>query len=181
MQARNESEVARYFNNILKNTVDYMVQKIWNENREIVRQIVYEAYQPTTYNRTGEFQNAWSTEVSSNGSGHVKGTFFYDPDKLTVGWPATDPESPQYGQHASAIDNVAMTTYLADVIYEGLAATGGGAFGHGVKDGAWAQKRDAWSALLKKVGKQRISDLFVEGMNKQGFDVRKHKIAIGVF
>ena len=49
----------------MKNVVDYVVQKIWNDNRELIRQIIYERYQPEVYERTGEFKEAWDTDVKT--------------------------------------------------------------------------------------------------------------------
>ena len=156
----------------LKNTVDYIVQKIWNENRELVRVIVYEAYQPEQYERTGEFQEAWATDVKSKGN-YVEGEFKYDPRLLTV-----DGE-----HHGSIIDGQPMTTYLADVIYDGLSGaiyqSGYAKNSPAFKGQAWTRKRDVWDALLKRVGRKKIKQLFEEGMRRQGITVKSHNVAIG--
>ena len=49
----------------LKNVVDYVVQKLWEENRDLVQKIVYDGYQPEEYERTNEFKEAWNTEVKT--------------------------------------------------------------------------------------------------------------------
>lgn len=169
--AKNDLEVYKMLTPQLKIVVDYIVQKIWNENRELVRLIVYEAYKPKKYNRTGEFKEAWDTDVDANElTGKVEGEFYFEPSELTPGWPSTDPEDPQYGQHASAIDNFAMTDGLAEVIYEGLA---GPAFGYGTQSGKWASKRDAWTKLVKKVGKTNMDKWVAQGMKRAGLKLRK--------
>lgn len=66
--ARNNQEVERMIMPALTKAIDYVVQKIWNDNREIVRQVVYEAYQPNMYNRTNEFKEAWETETKTVGN-----------------------------------------------------------------------------------------------------------------
>ena len=168
-QARNDSQLKRMFVPKIREAVDLLVQKIWNENRELVRKIVYESYSPTKYNRTGEFKEAWDTDTTQNlFTGKVQGSFFYDPEKLTPG--DNDPESPRYGQHVSAIDRMLMTTYLAEVIYQGKS---GPAFGHGVHTGAWADKRDAWSALDKWLSNSTFRKIFEEGMTKAGIPWKK--------
>ena len=43
----------------LKNVVDYVVQKLWEENRDLIQKIVYDGYQPEEYERTYEFKEAW--------------------------------------------------------------------------------------------------------------------------
>lgn len=172
---RNEADLQRAVMPALEKAVDYVVQKIWNENRELVRVIVYEAYQPSTYERTGEFKEAWETEAKTNGN-VAHGEFKYAPDKMNVGWPSTEYGSPQYGRHASALDNFDARPYLAEIIYEGCA---GPAFGHGVQNGAWAHKRNVWKELNKKLGKNRIKQLFEEGMRRQGITFSRHRAAIG--
>lgn len=159
----------------LEKAVDYVVQKIWNENRNLIRTIVYEAYQPSTYERTGEFKEAWETDAKTNGN-VARGEFRYAPDKMSVGWPSTEYGLPQYGRHASAIDNFDARPYLAEIIYESCA---GPAFGHGTRDGAWTTRRDVWTTLNKKLGKNRIRQLFEEGMARQGIVFNRHKAGIG--
>lgn len=157
---------------VLKNTVDYIVQKIWNENRELIRLIVYEAYQPEQYDRTGEFKEAWATDVKTKGN-YVEGEFKYDPRLLTV-----DGE-----HHSSIIDGQPMTTYLAEVIYEGLSGaiyqSGYARNSSAFRGEPWAKKRDVWDALLKRMGKKKIKQLFEEGIAKQGVNVKRHNVAIG--
>ena len=164
----NSNELQSIFLPKLKDAVDYVVQKIWNENRELIRVLVYESYNPTRYNRTGEFKEAWNTKTDIIGN-HIEGEFYYDWEKLTPG--DDDPESPRYGQHVSAIDRFLMTEYLAEVIYQGLA---GPAFGHGVRFGKWTEKRDAWSALDKWLTNTQFRKIFEEGMNKAGIPWKRN-------
>lgn len=172
--AKNDSELYRAIMPSFEKAVDYVVQKIWNENREIVRTVVYEVYQPEIYDRTGEFKEAWGTDTSTTVN-VVHGEFKYMPEKMRVGFPSNEYGTSQYGRHASAIDNFDARPYLAEIIYEGCA---GPAFGHGVYNGAWAKKRDAWTTLNKKIGANYIAKLFEEGMSRQGINFHRHRIAI---
>lgn len=167
VQIKNEAQLMNIFVPKLKEAVDYVVQKIWNENRELIRIIVYESYQPSRYNRTGEFKEAWNTKVNAKGR-HIEGEFYYDWGKLTPG--DDDPESPRYGQHVSGIDRFLMTEYLADVIYQGLA---GPAFGHGIHSGPWTEKRDVWATLDKWLSNSTFRRIFEEGMTKAGIPWKK--------
>ena len=171
MQARNDAEVEAMLMPFVKNAVDYVVQKIWNENRELVRKLVYDAYQPEEYERTGEFQEAWDTDVKSK-QNVVEGQFNYDPRLLTV-----DGE-----HHGSIIDGQPMTTYLAEIIYEGMS---GAIYQSGYakdtprfKGEAWTKKRNVWKALLKWLGKRKLAQLFEEGMRLQGLEFKRHNIGI---
>ena len=61
--ARSEAELYQMLAGPLQKATDYVVQKIWNENREIVRVVVYEAYHPKAYNRSGEFKRLGIIQV----------------------------------------------------------------------------------------------------------------------
>lgn len=170
MKVTNDEQLKRLIIPKIREAVDLLVQKIWNENRELVRKIVYEAYDPVRYNRTGEFKEAWGTDATQSiSSGKVQGSFYYDPDKLTPG--DNDPESPRYGQHVSAINSTLMATYLAEIIYQGKA---GPAFGHGVESGVWHSKRDVWEQLEKEVGRRKLKLWMKECFEKVGLPVHAY-------
>ena len=169
LQARNNLELEKFFMPKIKEAVDLLVQKIWNKNREIIRLVVYEVYNPNVYNRTYEFKEAWETNTEDVSNNKVEGSFFYAPDKLIPG--DNNPNSPRYGQHVSAIDRFLMTEYLAEVIYQGLS---GPAFGHGVETGAWHKKRDAWNKLEQEVGRETLKKWMKECFNSVGLNVQVH-------
>lgn len=170
-QARNEAQVRAMLMPELKKAVDYVVQKIWNENRDLVRKIVYDAYQPEEYNRTGQFKEAWDnrTEITGN---IVTGEFYYDLDKLET-----------YGNHhASVIDGQPIDEYLADVIYEGLS---GAIYQEGYaknsarfKGQAWTRKRNVWNALIKSIKVNKMRKWFEDGLKQQGITYARHKSPI---
>lgn len=157
-QIRNQMELQLFIVPKIREVVDYVVQKIWNENRELIRVLVYESYEPSMYERTGEFKESWDTETTTSGN-KVSGIFKYMPDKLTV--------NREKWQHGSSYISegqeyeTTMTTYLADVIYQGLA---GPMFGQG----PWTKKRNAWSALDKWLSNTQFRSIFEEGMTKAG-------------
>ena len=159
----------------LKNVVDYVVQKLWEENRDLVQKIVYDGYQPEEYERTYEFKEAWNTEVKTLNN-FVQGEFKYDSRLLTV-----DTDN---GQHSSLVDGTPMTEYLAEVIYDGLSGAiyepGYAKNSSRFKGEAWANKRDVWSALLKWFNKTKLRQLFEEGMRQQRMNFIRHNVAIKV-
>lgn len=175
MAIRNEVELQSIFIPKLKDAVDYVVQKIWNENRSLIEQLVYEAQGQGYYNsasaytvnpsidkeykRTGEFKEAWDTNVKTMGK-YVEGEFKYDPRKMTV--------NPALGQHASVVTGDSSTAYLADIIYQGLA---GYIFGKGY----WTKKRNAWSALDKWLTNTQFRKIFEEGMTYAGIPWKGNK------
>ena len=159
----------------LKNVVDYVVQKLWEENRDLVQKIVYDGYQPEEYERTNEFKEAWNTDVKTLNS-FIQGEFKYDSRLLTV-----DADN---GQHSSLVDGAPMTEYLAEVIYDGLSGAiyepGYAKNSSRFKGQPWANKRDVWSALLKWFNKTKLRQLFEEGMRQQGVNFIRHNVAIKV-
>lgn len=163
-QVRNNQELEKMLMPSLEKAIDYVVQKIWNDNRELIRQIVYEGYEPEVYDRTGEFQNAWDTDVKRKGN-FVQGIMKYNPKELTVDY--------SKWQHGSDYLKQPMTTYLAEVIYQGLS---GKLFG----DGPWTKKRDVWAALNKQIGIRKIKQYFEEGMRQNGLSFRGHTASVKV-
>lgn len=164
LSAKNNQELENILMPSLEKAIDYVVQKIWNDNRELIRTIVYESYQPEEYERTGEFKEAWDTDVKRLGN-FVHGEMKYDPRELTVNY--------SKWQHGSEYLQQPMTTYLAEIIYQGLS---GDLFG----EGPWTKKRDVWEALNKKIGIRKIKQYFEEGMRKNGLDFRGHTASVQV-
>ena len=148
----------------LKEAVDYVIQKVWNENRDLIRVLVYESYTPIEYQRTGEFKEAWDTEVHS-ASNYIEGEFKYNPNLLTVNL--------DLWQHGSNYWQEPSTQYLADIIYQGMV---GNFFG----EGPWTEKRDAWTALDKWLTNTQFRKIFEEGMTKAGIPWKKNKGSITV-
>lgn len=172
----NEKELLEAIMPSLKQVVNYVMEQMLKKHKEAIRQIVYNSYRPKIYERTGEFNKAWDTSVE-NGSAknEVQGKMFYDPDSMTVGQPSTIIGTPEYGRHASAIDNLDVRPYLAEIIYEGLS---GPAFGHGVTSGQWHKKRDAWERLLKEIGESQVDKWIREGCNKAGLRVERRNVKL---
>lgn len=173
-QALNNNQLEAMLMPKIRIAVDYVVQKIWNENREIVRQVVYEAYTPKQYERTGEFKEAWDTDTSVSGN-KAHGEFKYNPESLTIG---------SNGQHSSIFDGASSRDYLVDIIYQGLS---GAIYEKGYakdsvrfQDQTWAQKRNAWEVLERKVGVRKIKQWMKEGFNKAGLNVQSHGMALGI-
>lgn len=186
--ARNKQELYAMFRSPIMTAINYVVDKIWNENRELVRVIVYEAYQPKEYNRTGEFRDAWvrgtTKALSANTS---RGEFKYDPNEMSVG--SVDYGAPNYAQHIGVgpgkpgknKDNKNDHTfygedarpYLADIIYG--ATKWGGYFGDN-----FPKKRDVWTELNKRIGKRKMKQWMKEGLEYAGLTVQAHNVPINV-
>lgn len=173
--ARNKQEVYAMFRSPIMTAINYVVDKIWNENRELVRVIVYEAYQPKEYNRTGEFRDAWvrgtTKALSANTS---RGEFKYDPNEMSVG--SVDKNSSNYAQHIGVADDYRgedARPYLADIIYG--ATKWGGYFGDN-----FPKKRDAWAELNKRIGKRKMKQWMKEGLEYAGLTVQAHNVPINV-
>lgn len=173
MAARNDAELRRAIMPALKAAAKYVVNEILKGNENLIQQIVYDAYDPVEYKRTGQFKKAWETESNTTGN-KAQAEFKYAPEKMTESAP----------HHASVVDGQPAADYLADIIYNGLS---GAIYQEGYaknfapfEDDAWAKKRDVWTALNKEFGTARIKQLFEEGMRQQGLNFRRHNVAIRV-
>lgn len=169
-KANNEDELIRILFPSLKNIVDYIMQKLWNENREIVRKIVYDTYKPKVYQRTNEFKESWDYEITSSKKvSRIQAEFYYSPNKMT---------SVFNGQHSSIFTGEVIKEYLADIIYQGLVGDFTGKYKYARQNPLfsnenWANSRNAWNLLLKKVGKTNMDKWFAEGAKYAGVSVKK--------
>lgn len=158
---RNNEQLRAAIAPALEKAVEYIVEQILKVNEEIVWETVYQAYDPSVYERTGQFQTAWRTDVIGDGQGNVLGALEYDPTKISAG-----PQ--ESGQHISVLTGEPSAEYLVDIIYGGLA---GNLFG----EGPWTQKRNAYEALVKELGKKNMLSIIDEGLRKAGLTFKAHR------
>lgn len=177
---KNDEELRKAMRPALQQVCNYVVQKIWNENRALVRVIVYESGIPEEYNRSMGFLNAWEytqdTHNPTNNDGYAK--FYYKPNNMNVG--NTHAGDSDFGQHigvSGEYQGKDSRYYLADIIYHMNGCAGAGpAFG----DGYWRKARNAWAELVRVIGKRKIKQWFKEGFEKVGFTVQMHNTPINV-
>lgn len=165
-ELKNKAQIRRYLlsRDKLVFVVDYILNKIYETNRDIVDRVVYCAYSPTMYQRTDEFKEAWGQKRSPSASGvHVKGEFEYIPDKMS-----TNPDLAQHASPEPPYDD--SRQYLADIIYYGLS---GALFGNG----GWRKKRDAWNTLLNELGDDKISSFAEQGFRNAGLNIRLNSVS----
>ena len=174
-KARNYKEVLAMLHSPIAKAINYVIDKIYDENIGAIHDIVYMAYSPEEYERTGDFYRAWgagTTKVVNERT--VEGEFKYKPDKMSIG--STDPNSSNYGQHiglAGDFYGQDARSYLAELIYNGAT---GSLFG----DGAFREKRDAWEELNKRIGRRKMKQWMKEGLEAAGLKVQMHNKAIEV-
>lgn len=168
--AQNDDELAAMFEKPFKIAAQNIAAAIYDLNVSTIESVVYDAYIPQFYNRTGEFAEAWKAEAESE---PYKATakVEFDPTKLTPG--SNDINSSNYGQHVSAQSGQIVRDGLADIIYQGLA---GPTFGwpHGGYSGRYHQARNAYKELVKILGKQKINNIVRDGLRAAGFSVKSH-------
>ena len=166
----NDEELLKALRPAFQKACHYVAEKIYETNREIVQKVVYDADDPSVYERTGEFLDAWAvTKDDFNRSRYSYSKFYYKPNNMHAGSP--DYGSPHYAQHIGVSEPYygrESKEYLAEIIYEGMA---GPTFGHGY----WTKKRNAWEALIKEIDKWAIRDWFEEAMEAQGVKLHRHR------
>lgn len=154
-QARSETQLAAQLIKPLQQATQYVVDKILEENQSQVQRIVYDAYQPTVYQRTNELLESWKAEAKAHGTSSVFGSFEYDESKIS----------------ATSVVTGEAVPYLGDIVYNGLA-------GHIFGEGPWTKERNAWKALEKAVGANKIRQWMKEGMSAAGLSFISHGGAI---
>ena len=171
--ARSEQELRNLLSSPIQKAINYVLDKIYDENISVVHDVVYMAYSPEDYNRTGDLYRAWSTESKSTSSA-AQGEFKYDYSKMSIG--STDPQSSNFAQHIGVGGDFYgqdARPYLAELIYQGAT---GSLFG----DGAFRKQRDAWAELNKRIGRRKMKQWMKEGMESAGLTVQMHNKAIEV-
>ena len=171
--ARSEQELRNLLRSPIQKAINYVLDKIYDENISVVHDVVYMAYSPEDYNRTGDLYRAWSTESKSTSSA-AQGEFKYDYSKMSIG--STDPQSSNFAQHIGVGGDFYgqdARPYLAELIYQGAT---GSLFG----DGAFRKQRDAWAELNKRIGRRKMKQWMKEGMEAAGLKVQMHNKAIEV-
>lgn len=171
--ARSEQELRNLLRSPIQKAINYVLDKIYDENIGVVHDVVYMAYSPEDYNRTGDLYRAWSTESKSTSSA-ARGEFKYDYSKMSIG--GTDPQSSNFAQHIGVGGDFYgqdARSYLAELIYEGAA---GSLFG----DGAFRKKRDAWKVLNDRIGRRKMKQWMKEGMEAAGLTVQMHNTPLHV-
>ena len=119
-QIKNDRELVRTMKPVFKKVVEYVLDRIMECNQETIWSVVYGAGEPSVYERTGEFAEAWTTQVhNANHLNHdVEGAMFYDSSKMSVG--SDDIGSMDYGQHigvASPYQGVDSRQYIWPILY----------------------------------------------------------------
>ena len=172
--------------------VDYVIQKIWNENRSVIRHTVYmagtpaayytTAANPTYYHRTYQFLESWDT-ISSWRVGHTangadaRATFYYKPSEMHSG--SLNRDSDDFGQHigiAEPYKGASSAPYLAEIIYEGI--SGGSAWGD---RSHWShKKRNAYKELIRVIGRRNLKNWIQDGMRHVGLTFIAHNKSISI-
>ena len=171
--ARSEQELRNMLRSPIQKAINYVLDKIYDENIAVVHDVVYMAYSPEDYNRTGDLYRAWSTESKSTSSA-AQGEFKYDYSKMSIG--STDPQSSNFAQHIGVggeFYGQDARPYLAELIYQGAT---GSLFG----DGAFRKQRDAWAELNKRIGRRKMKQWMKEGMEAAGLTVQMHNAPLHV-
>ena len=171
--ARSEQELRNMLRTPIQKAINYVLDKIYDENISVVHDVVYMAYSPEDYNRTGDLYRAWSKETKSTKSA-AKGEFKYDYSKMSIG--STDPQSSNFAQHIGVGGDFYgqdARPYLAELIYQGAT---GSLFG----DGAFRKQRDAWAELNKRIGRRKMKQWMKEGMEAAGLTVQMHNTPLHV-
>lgn len=136
-----------------------MMDAILTENDSTILDVVYSTYAPSSYERTGDFQEAWDTRVGTAYK-TAEGEFYFRPETMTVDYDVDPP------QHAS-VDKNSVTQYMADILYQG-------AMGCIYRP----TNRNAWKVLDKWLSNTKFRQIFEDGLNQSGLEWKRSNGAI---
>jgi len=159
LDCSNESEVRAFLAPKIQIIVEEILKGIEEWNKKEINRVVY-SFSPAEYERTYEFRDAWTGEITESGGDGTTGEFKYDPEKIVSIWPGTH-ASVALGDYGLMKD---VRDSLADIIYNGLA---GDIFGHGF----WTAERDAWKELIRIVGGPKMRTWIRAGARKAGLHI----------
>lgn len=150
---RSESEIERFLQPKIEIIVDEILKGIEEWNQREIERVVYAAGQPDVYQRADpeeNFASAWEGTITKSTVHEVEGTFYYEPNNMSVGTSLDGEHVAMFSSEKYGTDpGFDMRPYLAEIIYEGLA-------GHIFGSGFWTEKRDAWERLIKIVGGSKM-------------------------
>ena len=155
----NDEELSSAAVSKLAIAVQYMMDAILTENDSTILDVVYSTYAPSSYKRTGDFQEAWDTRVGTAYK-TAEGEFYFRPETMTVDYDADPP------QHAS-VDKNSITQYMADILYQG-------AMGCIYRP----TNRNAWKVLDKWLSNTKFRQIFEDGLNQSGLEWKRSNGAI---
>lgn len=165
MEIRNDVQLRKVLMPVIQKAVEYVMNQIYLHNQYLIEKMVYNTFMPEEYQRTYEFEKAWSYDsvtgqkIAISGN-HVKMEFKYDPDEIyTYNPPIHGSVMPGWGE---------AKDYLAELIYQGKS---GPLYG----SGPWTKKKDAWAALIKELGTRQFDRYMKDGFAYAGLNVQKHK------
>lgn len=148
---RSEEEILKELSGRMRLAVKDVVDEILEQNEQLIEDLVYNAYSPSVYERTGNFGDSWDTRIGGAGS-YIEGEFYFKP-KFNVSF---EHDSDTLPQHAS-IDGQAVGQYMADIIYDGAM----GCISR-------PTKRDASKALDRLLTNTYFRTMFEAAMSRHG-------------
>lgn len=134
--------------------VQTTIDEIHKHNEEFIEDVVYNSYNPSWYERTGNFGNSWATRMGSAGSS-IEGEFYYKPE-MNV-------SSQEEGQHISVVDGQVVVGVMPDIIYQGAMGC--------IRR---PTNRDAWKTLDHFLNKTMMRSIFEAGLMRSGLPWKRN-------
>lgn len=155
---KNLSELNLTIDHAQKLAVDYVTNKMVEEIKYIIPHMgIGIGLLNKVYNPTGEFTEAWISEMASRTSGYVSGTMRYDGNLIST----VDKDNFIHGSNYSGVD---IKEALPYIIFGGES---GDLFG----EGFWTNPRDAWTEMINITDK-KFNSWIKEGFKLSGLNLK---------
>ena len=154
MLLNNQQQLINAMKLAIDHSIDYVMKQIYEENKQLIQEIVYNAYSPKEYNRTYELRDNWNYDIKDSRFS-VIGEFGLDTNSMTL-----DMENFIHGNSISGD----LREHITDMVVQGT----GYVFDY--VQSTYNQPRDFWSPLIDKLNGGKIEEWFNYQMKQEGFD-----------
>lgn len=149
----NQQQLINAMKTAINNSINYVMQQIYEENKQLIQEIVYNAYSPKAYSRTYELRDNWDYKIKDSRFS-ITGEFGLDTDSMTL--------SMENFIHGNPISGD-LREYIADMVVQG----NGYFFADPYSN--YSKPRDFWTPLINKLDSGKIEQWFNHQMTQEGF------------
>lgn len=150
----NQQQLINAMKIAINHSIDYIMKQIYEENKQLIQELVYNAYSPKDYNRTYELRDNWNYDIKDSRFS-VTGEFGLDTNSMTL-----DMENFIHGSTISGD----FREYVADKVIKGIDHPFGNRGARSI------EPRDFWTPLINKLDNGKIEEWFNYQMKQEGFD-----------
>lgn len=158
MEITSFSQLESVIRDAVKNSMEDLGKKGEEVAKENIEKVVYGAYSPVEYERTGQLKDSITSKETKNTGNSFEVEIYHDTSKITEGYP---------NQHMSVITEASSAHSIAEIVHDGKAPN---IFND--KNYAWMSARPYMDTTKDEIIKNKLHIKTVkDSLKSQGFDV----------